>query len=358
MRNPETCRSCNSQCEPGRGACKECLEHMLALGQEKREFRRVNNLCVKCGEALHHANRFLSCDVCRAKDRARRRKERQKGICNSCGASSAVGGCAHCKERRISTHQELKSVVVLAYSPNGSCQCCGETDLRFLQIDHINEDGNVHRKTVKASSLYSWLKEHNFPNGFQVLCASCNLGKSLNNGVCPHLDEDYPHVADVDPVRFDVITSALPKEEKSRLLRALSCGTSLKQHKKRPPRRCLYQPKVCPHCSGNNTIKHGIQRTRPPHVWQIWYCKTCKVRFSEELNTENVLPKAPLTLVMANTEAPKNKAGKPKTVPTLCPFCNEAWTTVRDGKESTSTGEVSQRYKCKNCKKHWQLPLT
>jgi hypothetical protein len=57
----------------------------------------------------------------------------------------------------------------------------------FLQIDHVNNDGAEHRKQLGrgGSRLYQWLRKHNFPTGFQVLCANCNRGKALL-GVCPH----------------------------------------------------------------------------------------------------------------------------------------------------------------------------
>jgi hypothetical protein len=66
------------------------------------------------------------------------------------------------------------------------CACCGETELTFLTIDHINNDGNKHRKEEpKARQLYPWLIKNNFPEGFQVLCWNCNVGKKYY-GRCPH----------------------------------------------------------------------------------------------------------------------------------------------------------------------------
>lgn len=68
------------------------------------------------------------------------------------------------------------------------CQCCGETTIQFLAIDHINGGGNRHRREVVGGSgayVYSWLKKNNYPDGFQVLCNNCNQAKS-NYGKCPH----------------------------------------------------------------------------------------------------------------------------------------------------------------------------
>ncbi len=40
---------------------------------------------------------------------------------------------------------DLRTQVINSYG--GSCVCCGETELVFLSIDHINNDGDKHRKT-------------------------------------------------------------------------------------------------------------------------------------------------------------------------------------------------------------------
>jgi len=68
------------------------------------------------------------------------------------------------------------------------CVCCGESEIKFLTIDHIGNDGSTHRKKEKVGSggsFYAWLKRNNFPSGFQVLCWNCNAAKGLY-GSCPH----------------------------------------------------------------------------------------------------------------------------------------------------------------------------
>ncbi len=91
--------------------------------------------------------------------------------------------CSSALVRKL-THR-LKIEVLSAYG--NRCACCNETNVNFLTIDHINNDGKAHRKIVSGSKLYSWLRRHNFPkDGFQILCWNCNMGKSNNNGICPH----------------------------------------------------------------------------------------------------------------------------------------------------------------------------
>lgn len=66
------------------------------------------------------------------------------------------------------------------------CNCCGEREMDFLSIDHINNDGNTHRKVVKEI-LYRWLYSNNFPPGFQILCMNCNMSKHKDkNHICAH----------------------------------------------------------------------------------------------------------------------------------------------------------------------------
>lgn len=89
---------------------------------------------------------------------------------------------------------KLKREIMDAYG--GACSCCGETELAFLTIDHIDGNGAEHRREMAAErnspwgqaghATYRWLRKNNFPEGFQVLCANCNCGKHWNGGVCPH----------------------------------------------------------------------------------------------------------------------------------------------------------------------------
>ena len=69
------------------------------------------------------------------------------------------------------------------------CACCGETELKFLSVDHINNDGYARRKSGEHASgqpLIGQIIRDNFPDIFQILCMNCNHGKSRNDGVCPH----------------------------------------------------------------------------------------------------------------------------------------------------------------------------
>lgn len=92
--------------------------------------------------------------------------------------------CSECFKKR---NLKLKLAALGAYG--GSCVCCGESDHRFLSIDHVDQDGAEHRRDIKSVggySTYYWLKNHDYPDGFQVMCFNCNHGRFINGGVCPH----------------------------------------------------------------------------------------------------------------------------------------------------------------------------
>lgn len=60
------------------------------------------------------------------------------------------------------------------------CNRCGITDIRTLQIDHINGGGKRERKTHSSViRYYKYILEH--PNGYQILCANCNWIKKYEN---------------------------------------------------------------------------------------------------------------------------------------------------------------------------------
>lgn len=69
----------------------------------------------------------------------------------------------------------------------GVCIRCGFSDIRALQIDHINGGGHAERKIVnKKSGRQHYYKQVvdsvlNNENKYQLLCANCNWIKRFEN---------------------------------------------------------------------------------------------------------------------------------------------------------------------------------
>ncbi len=87
-------------------------------------------------------------------------------------------------------NRKIKMTVMRSYGGEPpTCACCGEGEQMFLAIDHVDGGGNKQRKRLGVQSgtqFYRWLIKHGFPSGYRVLCHNCNLGRSLNGGICPH----------------------------------------------------------------------------------------------------------------------------------------------------------------------------
>ncbi len=121
-----------------------------------------------------------------AKDRARRQKPEVKA-------------------KKAASTAKTRLKVLQYYSKHLSnsnipcCRCCGENShLDFLALDHIagKNKMNYEPELVKlgysskllGSTLYVWIRENDFPDGFQVLCINCNFAKGMkkNKNKCPH----------------------------------------------------------------------------------------------------------------------------------------------------------------------------
>lgn len=121
-------------------------------------------------------------------------KLKELGLCKGCMTPLEDLAIRHCTKCRLKNAAGIKklntSLKLKAFEMYGGCKCncCGIDTIAFLTIDHVNNDGNIHRREDKQAknNMYRWLAKNNYPEGFQVLCWNCNMGKQINGGVCPH----------------------------------------------------------------------------------------------------------------------------------------------------------------------------
>lgn len=175
--------------------CDKCnLTNVASSGMTYRRSRSLGK-CSKCSEpsadglvtcARHAQNRLEYV-------RAMKKDWADNGLCTNCGDaknSQTTKYCRTCQQASSSRHHTYRIAAINAYGGSAcACSACSEKNIKLLCIDHTNNDGNEHRKKLNRKSIYGWLKINNYPPGFQVLCFNCNIGKSLNGGTCPHLDE-------------------------------------------------------------------------------------------------------------------------------------------------------------------------
>lgn len=89
------------------------------------------------------------------------------------------------RNRYAKDYRKRNKLTVVTHYSGGVCKCarCGFNDIRALQIDHIGGGGERHRRSI-TQDFYMWLIKNDFPSGFQVLCANCQIIKSRENNEC------------------------------------------------------------------------------------------------------------------------------------------------------------------------------
>jgi hypothetical protein len=131
--------------------------------------------------------------------------------------------------------EKRKRIEVLTHYGNGNmrCVCCGESTFEFLGLDHINGGGNKHRKSIKTTRVYDYLKRHGDPDGFQVLCHNCNMAIGFY-GFCPHRINN-PLVT-VTPARAILRPTLKTKNPSDAIGRARETASGGKSGSRRPLR--------------------------------------------------------------------------------------------------------------------------
>lgn len=164
--------------------CKRC-------GRKEVEFRPRKHICVEC-----EGHQTRVCDGC-MEEKHISKFSGNHGICHSCRYKA---GSEYAKQAAKARHHRLKALVFAAYGEK--CACCGEHRKSMLCLDHINNDGAEHRrsltikwtgawvnKNISGTNVYADVVKRGFPKDFQILCCNCNMSKARNGGICEHRSE-------------------------------------------------------------------------------------------------------------------------------------------------------------------------
>lgn len=81
----------------------------------------------------------------------------------------------------------LKKRLLVIEAYGGKCICCGESNHKFLTVDHKESGGRKHRRELQSGyGFYIWIIQQKFPDNLQLMCYNCNCARYKNGGVCPH----------------------------------------------------------------------------------------------------------------------------------------------------------------------------
>lgn len=86
--------------------------------------------------------------------------------------------------RNMKDREKIRFNALKYLSDPPQCKNCGVNNFLVLTIDHINNDGNEERKTIRPNKLWEIIptmpKEEALKK-YQVLCRNCNWEKKLKN---------------------------------------------------------------------------------------------------------------------------------------------------------------------------------
>lgn len=119
----------------------------------------------------------------RASSRAHYYRNREKALEASAKWRRAHQELLNANERV--RRKRLRDELVQAYG--SICECCGETEPRFLTLEHKKKDGMEHRKSVGGNyPIYVNLKRRGWPkDDYTLLCWNCNCSERYGKP-CPH----------------------------------------------------------------------------------------------------------------------------------------------------------------------------
>ena len=163
------------------------------------DFKRANNLYCSLDCKYKDVKKKVICWLCKKSKnrnqfywwRAKKDNVLRHSFCKPCCVIYSRDLRSKPKRRKYERERKQKiRLEALKHYSGGKikCVCCGEKEISFLAIDHINGGGTKMRreKNLAGYNLCAWLKKKNYPSGYQILCHNCNMAKGFY-GVCPHI---------------------------------------------------------------------------------------------------------------------------------------------------------------------------
>ena len=158
----------------------QCYAHRRKATKHKtRGFRRarVDYDCKECIKASRKSPKAAK----RRRARNKKRYQEDLDFRRAKKVSEAIRYRADPErfKKRARDHRlndKRKALAHYSLTEHPSCTLCGEDDLRFLCLDHVEGNGAEHRRkdpSVKPNP-YLWARKNEFPPIFRTLCHNCN----------------------------------------------------------------------------------------------------------------------------------------------------------------------------------------
>lgn len=94
------------------------------------------------------------------------------------------------KARNRAYRARLREEMLTAYG--SKCECCGESRVEFLALDHKNGGGSKERRALASNTsggVYRLARDAGYPKDkYRLLCHNCNSSLGWY-GYCPHQKE-------------------------------------------------------------------------------------------------------------------------------------------------------------------------
>ena len=161
-----------------------------------RKSRIEAGLCRDCGKVppLEGTSVCLSCRDKRGRtNKLHRVNRKEKGICVRCGKLHNRGKilcelCSNIQIEEMRVRRKENKKFLYDYF-GGKCNDCGETDIRVMSLDHINNDGSLDKVSENGKRQISptWYAKlckliksgKKLPRDLQMLCFNCHAKKDL-----------------------------------------------------------------------------------------------------------------------------------------------------------------------------------
>ena len=85
----------------------------------------------------------------------------------------------HIKRRKQYAQRKINALAHYAGGTYPHCIICGIDDIDVLCLDHINGGGTKERAMTNRKDIHRLLWSKSYPEGYQTLCANCNLKKEI-----------------------------------------------------------------------------------------------------------------------------------------------------------------------------------